>query len=391
MRLSKVLTPGNTTNLHSSLKPMIPVNRPNISEVDIAAVTVALESTWISGETPPIAALESTLKEILGVSDVIAVSTGTTAIDLSVEALDVQPGDECVVPAFTIIASISNLLRHGAKIVLIDADPITWSLNSDIAAAAISEKTKLVMPVHIYGLPVDMDPIMEKVANSQTFVLEDAAEALGVDYKGRHCGAIGDAGTFSFYANKIVTGGEGGAVVTNNSTFAERVRYFRNLCFNPKQRYMHEELGWNARLSGLSASLITSQLTRLENLISQKIAIADRYLIGLDGHPWLDFHPSSTPYSKNIYWVFGVVLKEDAPFDAEGLQKELRIRGVDTRRFFCPMHLQPLAKEYPIYSFGDLPIAERLWRRGLYLPSGLGNTPEEIDKVIETMWLIAKS
>lgn len=375
---------------HCSNMAMIPVNRPLISNEDIIAVTETLKNTWVSGDTPPITILENTLKDILGVSDVIAVSTGTTAIDLSVEALDIQPGDECVVPTFTIISSISNLLRHGAKLTVIDSDPVTWSINADLAAEAITAKTKLVVPVHIYGLPVDMDPILNKVAGTQAFVLEDAAEALGVDYNARHCGAIGNAGIFSFYANKIVTGGEGGAVATNDAAFAERVRYFRNLCFNSRQRFVHEDLGWNARLSGMPATLISSQLQRLDLLIEKKIDIAQRYLTGLAGHPWLDFHPPSTGFSKNTYWVFGVVLKEDAPFNAEELQKELRVLGVDTRRFFCPIHLQPLAKKYPIEMFGTMPIAEKLWNRGIYLPSGLGNTTEEFEVVIDAMWRVVK-
>ena len=369
---------------------MIPVNRPLISEEDISAVTAALRNTWISGDTPPAINLENTLKEILGVSDVVAVSTGSTAIDLSVEALDIQTGDECVVPTFTIVSSISNLLRRGATLTVVDSDPVTWSIDADLAAEAITVKTKLVVPVHIYGLPVDMDPILNKVAGTQTFVLEDAAEALGVNYNDRHCGAMGDAGVFSFYANKIVTGGEGGAIVTNDTAFAERVRYFRNLCFNPKQRFVHEDLGWNARLSGMPATLISSQLKRLDLLVEKKIEIAHKYLNGLAGHPWLDFHPPYISSSKNTYWVFGVVLNEDAPFNAEQLQHELKDLGVDTRRFFCPIHLQPFARKYPINTFGKMTVSEKLWNRGVYLPSGLGNTTEEFDNVIEAMWRLVK-
>lgn len=369
---------------------MIPVNRPLISEGDISSVTAALKNTWISGDTPPTINLENSLKEILGVSDVVAVSSGTTAIDLSVEALDIQSGDECVVPTFTIISSISNLLRRGAKLTVVDSDPVTWSIDADLAAEAINAKTKLVVPVHIYGLPVDMDPILNKVAGTQTFVLEDAAEALGVAYNGRQCGAMGNAGVFSFYANKIVTGGEGGAVVTNDSAFAERVRYFRNLCFNPKQRFVHEDLGWNARLSGMQATLISSQLQRLHLLIERKVSIAQRYRSGLADHPWLEFHPPSTEFSKNTYWVFGVLLNENCPFNAEELKHELRTLGIDTRRFFCPVHLQPLAQKYHIKKFGAMPVADKLWKRGIYLPSGLGNTTEEFDAVIEAMWRLVK-
>ena len=365
---------------------MIPVNRPAISESDINSVVESLRNTWISGDTPPVRTLEESLKDILGVKEVVAISSGTTAIDLSIEALDIQAGDECVVPTFTIMSTVSNLLRHRAKLVVIDSDPNTWSLDAALAAEAISEKTKLVLPVHIYGLSADMDPITEKAKTTNTFVLEDAAEALGVNYKDQHCGSIGDASIFSFYANKIVTGGEGGAVATNDSEFAERLRYLRNLCFNPSQRFVHEDLGWNARLAGLPAALISSQLRRLESLIAQKTRIAERYLDGLRGHPWLDFHPQTTAYSKNTYWVFGVVLNDDAPFDAEGIQQELRRLGVDTRRFFCPIHLQPLAKNHSIAKFGQMLVAERLWNRGFYLPSGLGNTEEEFEKVIDIMW-----
>jgi perosamine synthetase len=382
--------------LETPIKPrystmaMIPVNRPLISEGDISAVTDALKNTWISGDTPPTLNLENSLKEILGVSDVVAVSNGTTAIDLSVEALDIESGDECVVPTFTIMSSISNLLRRGATLKVVDSDPVTWSIDANLAAEAITAKTKLIVPVHIYGLPVDMDPILNKVAEYPTFVLEDAAEALGVDYKGRHCGAMGNVGVFSFYANKIVTGGEGGAVVTNDTSFADRVRYFRNLCFNPKQRFVHEDLGWNARLSGIQATLISSQLQRLDYLVERKISIAQRYLSGLAGHPWLEFHPPSTEFSKNTYWVFGVLLNQNCPFNAEELQHKLRTLGIDTRRFFCPIHLQPLAHRYPIKTFGAMPVAEKLWKRGIYLPSGLGNTTEEFDTVIEAMWRLVK-
>jgi perosamine synthetase len=375
-----------TTRLPCFRDYMIPVNRPAISESDVTSVVESLRNTWISGDTPPVEMLENSLREILGVKEVVAISNGTTAIDISIEALEIQEGDECVVPTFTIMSSVSNLLRHGAKLTVIDSDPHTWSFNSEIAARAISSSTKLVLPVHIYGLPVDMDPIMERAEKTGTFVLEDAAEALGVDYKNQHCGSMGDAGIFSFYANKIVTGGEGGAVVTNNQAFADRIRYYRNLCFNPKQRFVHEELGWNARLAGLPAALIASQLKRLDSLIAQKIRIAERYLMGLEGHPWLDFHPQTTEFSRNIYWVFGVVLKDDAPFDAEEIQQELRKLGVDTRRFFCPLHLQPLAKNYSITPFGEMLVAERLWNRGFYLPSGLGNTEEELEEVIAIMW-----
>ena len=217
-------------------------------------------------------------------------------------------------------------------------------------------------------------------------MLEDAAEALGVRYKGKHCGTLGDAGVFSFYANKIVTGGEGGAVVSNSEKFIDRVSYLRNLCFSPEERFVHKELGWNGRISGLAASLASSQLSRLDVLVTEKKAIGRQYLDGLAGHPWFDFQPIETDYSSNLYWVFGAVLKNTVPINAKELQELLKNRGVETRRFFCPIHLQPINLEKQLEFTSDLRNSEVLWNRGLYFPSGLGNTKEEIETVIDILW-----
>jgi perosamine synthetase len=369
---------------------MIPVNRPVISKSDIDHVNRALEQTWISGETPPIRELEAKLAELVGCEYVVAVSSGTSALDLSIEALDIQPGDICVVPAFTIISSVSNLLRKGAVLQLVDADPITWSMNANIAAEIIDKKTRLVMPVHIYGLPTDMNPIIEKTHETSTFVLEDAAEALGVTYNSKQCGSIGNAGVFSFYANKIVTGGEGGAVVSHDREFTERVRYFRNLCFNSNERFVHSDLGWNARMSGLTAALISSQLDRLDLLVDIKKQIGQRYREGLQGHPWFDYQPIETTNSENIFWVFGVLLKSEALINAKELQTALRAKDIESRRFFCPIHLQPLNYSDQIIQTANLSVSEKLWEKGLYLPSGVGTTTVEIDKTIQVLWDLAK-
>lgn len=364
---------------------MIPVNRPLIELTDIEAVTLALTETYISGETPPVIEMEAALSRATSCLESIAVSTGTTAIDLAIEALDIQRGDHCVVPDFTIISSVANLLRKGANVELIDADPVTWSMDANAAVAAITPKTKLVLPVHIYGLPVDMDPILAASSYTGSFVLEDAAEALGVRYKDKPCGSLGDAAVFSFYANKIITGGEGGAITTSNEKFAQNLRSLRNLAHS-KERFVHDRLGWNARISGLSAALISSQLKRLENLIQRKHEIADLYLDGLRDHPWLTFMPREVPYSTNAYWVFPVLLNANSPHNAEELQVKLKSLGVESRRFFCPIHLQPLRKDFKVTYTSNNSVAENLWRFGLYLPSGLGNTKQEIEQVIETFW-----
>jgi len=370
---------------------MIPVNRPLISQSDIEAVTGDLNATFISGESPPVARMEEELAKVVGVNHAIALSSGTSAIDLLISQLKIGKGDTCILPTFTIISTVSQLLRIGAKVKLIDADPLTWSIDSTKAAESIDSNTRLILPVHIYGLPADMDPILEKSNQFGSKVIEDSAEALGVEYKGRRCGGLGHAAVFSFYANKIVTGGEGGAITTNDADLAAELRKYRTLA-HESERFVHSGLGWNYRISGLSASLIASQLSRIDLLKVRKAEIGALYNKGLSGHPWIDVAPEETSYSKNLYWVFPILLRRNSGYNAKTLQLKLKDLGIETRRFFCPMHLQPLSAGYKFDEFleGDFPVANNLWENGLYLPSGLGNTDAEISTVIEKLWLLLK-
>ena len=369
---------------------MIPVNRPLITQQDIDAVGTDLKSTFISGESPPVARLESRLAEFTGSKHAVAFSTGTSAIDLLINQLGIKKGDVCVLPTFTIISTAAQLLRAGANIKFIDADPLTWSIDAVRAAKAIDSKTKLVFPVHIYGLPTDMDPILDVANKYEIPVIEDAAEALGVEYKGRKCGNIGFASVFSFYANKIITGGEGGAITTNDDDLAHGLRKNRSLAHDA-ERFVHSQLGWNHRISGLSASLIASQLSQVEFFKSRKLEIASLYNKGLAGHPWISLAPENVSYASNLYWVFPILLNQNSPYSASRLKDILYESGIETRRFFCPMHLQPIVKRIlgAIESQSEnFPVATSLWENGLYLPSGNGNTNEEIEKVIEKMWAL---
>ena len=370
---------------------MIPVNRPLINDSDKLAVIEALDQTWISGEAPPIKFLEENLARYVGVEHAVAVSTGTTALDLAVEVLDIKPGDECIVPTFTITSTVNALLRKQAKVLLVDADESTWSMNSRVAAEHIGKKTRLIVPVHIYGLPVDLDPIMSRALQYEVNVLEDAAEALGVSYKEKKCGSIGTMGMFSFFANKVVTGGEGGAITTNSLEIATKLRRIRNLSHSNEERFVHSELSWNARMPALVAALINSQLLRIDFLLQAKRNIAERYLEGLKGHPWIIFMPESISYSRNAFWVFPILLNDDAPVNAKAFQEILSSHGVDTRRFFCPIHLQPYSNKYPVQVTGDMSVSEKLWERGVYLPSGMGISDSEVDQVISILWKIART
>ncbi len=367
---------------------MIPVNRPLISKSDVDFVSAELEAGFISGEIPLIGKLESAFSSYLGVSESIAVSNGTVALDLVVNAFDIKAGDVCVVPSFTIISTINELVRRQAKLIFVDSEVGTWNMNAEEAVSVINASTKAVFPVHIYGLPVDMDPILNAVAKTSTKVIEDAAEALGVEYKGRKVGSLGHASMFSFYANKIITGGEGGMISTSDSSISNKLRLARTLNFRPGERFVSDELGWNARIHGLSAALVYSQFGRLDELVEAKQKIANRYLNGLSGHPWFTFQSEHTEYSKNTYWVFGILLNADAPHDAESFQKLLRENGVESRRFFCPMHLQPVLKGYDFEVSSNMQVSENLWKSGVYIPSGLGVTESEQEQIIKLLWKI---
>lgn len=368
---------------------MIPVNRPVIDSSDLNAVVSALEESLISGETRLTTEMETLLSKIVNTSYAVAVSNGTVALDLVIEGLEIQKNQHCILPNFTIISTVSNLVRKGAKLEFIDSDPLTWSMDANATVSAIREYTKLVLPVHIYGLPVDLDPIFQVTSKQETFVVEDSAEALGVNYKDKPCGSFGFASTFSFYANKIVTGGEGGAITTNDKDLYQKLRKLRNLSHS-EERFVHYNLGWNSRITGLSAALIISQLKRLDDLKNRKLSIARQYLHGLTNHPWLSFMPDKVKYSKNLYWVFPILLNDDSPFDAPELQKELLNLGIETRRFFCPMSLQPVLRNANVMFNSDNKISERIWKKGLYLPSGLGITEGEIDYCIEKIWNLVK-
>lgn len=370
----------------------IPVSRPEISNEDILAVEQEMKSLNLSGHSNSIRKFEEKLAEYLNVKEVVAVSNGTTALDLSIEALEIEKHDLCIVPSFTIVSTVSELARRGARIKLVDSDPISWSIDMNKTLDIIDSNVKLVLPVHIYGLSVDMNPLLEAQNKYGFKVLEDAAEALSVKYGEKLCGSFGDLATFSFYANKLITCGEGGAIATDNLMLSDRLRSLRNLRFSKSERFVHDGLGYNARLSGLSATLAMSQLSRINELSNKKNALVKLYLEGLRNHPWLEHHVEQIANSKNEYWVFGVLLSPDAPFNAKQLQSKLEAEGIETRRFFCPLHLQPFIRNYNFeFSKNDFKVSESLWERGLYLPLGSGIREDEVKRVVDSLWALARS
>lgn len=359
---------------------MIPVSRPHITDDDVAAVAGILRDGFVSGDAPIVGEFERAFAAAVGREHGIAVSNGSVALDLALHALDLDEGDEVVIPSFTIASCLFAVLRTKATPVFADVDPVTWNLSVDTLRPVVTPRTRALIAVHIYGLPIDMDPVLRYCREHGITIIEDSAEAHTVTYNGAVCGSFGLASTFSFYANKAITCGEGGMVVTDDATFAARLRGLRNLSFLPAPgpRFVHEEIGWNSRLSALQAALGKSQLTRMERVTAEKRRIGLRYHEILGGHPELVMQPTETTYSKNMYWVVGVLLPDRC--DSRVVATTLREQGVDTRPFFFPLHRQPVLARYSLADQDPRPVSERLGAQGLYLPSFVGITDDEITR-----------
>jgi perosamine synthetase len=364
---------------------MILVNQPRLDGNEKRYLIECIETGWISSEGPFVKRFESGYAQRVGRKHAISVSSGTAALDAAVLALDLQPGDEVILPAFTIVCCASAITRAGATPVLVDCDPATWNMDVEQVRSRISPRTRAIMAVHIYGLPVEMDPIVDLARQHGLRVIEDAAEAIGLKYKGRECGGLGDVSCVSFYANKHITTGEGGMILTDDDLIAERCRRYRNLCFIPPRRFVHEELGWNYRMCNLQAALGLAQLEKLDQSIDRKRWMGGVYQELLSGVAGIQLPLDSTTYAENVYWVFGVVLGDEVPFDATEAATRLAAKGVQTRPFFWPMHEQPVFTKMGLFSGDRHPVSERLARRGFYLPSGLSTTEQEVRASVEAL------
>ena len=367
------------------MSEFIPVNEPLLSGNEKKYLNECVNTGWISSEGPFVKKFESSFAARIGRKYGIAVTNGSAALDVAVAALRIGSGDEVIMPAFTIISCAASIVRAGAKPVLVDSDPLSWNMDVNQIEEKITSKTRAIMVVHIYGLPTDMDPVIALAEKYGLMIIEDTAEALGLDYKGQPCGSFGDVSTFSFYPNKLVTTGEGGMVLTDDPKLAERCRSLRNLCFQPQRRFVHEELGWNFRMTNLQAAVGLAQLERLDEHIVRKRYIGKRYTELLRDIPWLQLPLEKTDYAENIYWVYGLILKDDVPFDAQEAMSRLKEKGIGTRPFFWPMHEQPVFKKMGLFGGESYPVAERIARRGFYIPSGLALTNEQIEIVVSAI------
>lgn len=358
----------------------IPVNEPLLDGNEEKYLVECIRTGWISSEGPFVARFEEQFAARVGRTHGIAVANGSAALDAAVAALGLGPGDEVILPTSTIISCAAAIVRAGAKPVLVDCDPRTWNMDVGQVEARITPRTRAIMAVHIFGLPVDMDPLLALARKHGLKLIEDAAEVIGQTYRGRPCGSFGELSTFSFYPNKHVTTGEGGMLVADDPALAARCRSLRNLCFKPEQRFVHDELGWNFRLSNLQAALGVAQLERLDKSVSIKRRMGTRYTELLKGTRGIQLPLASTPYAENIYWVYGLVLDDAVPFDAREAMARLAKAGIGTRPFFWPMHEQPVLRRMGLFEGERYPAAERIARRGFYIPSGMALTGEQMER-----------
>jgi perosamine synthetase len=363
---------------------MIPVNEPLLTEVDYASVMDALRSGWISGAGPQIEAFESRWAAYCGRRHGIALANGTVALQVAVALLDLQPGDEVIMPTFTIISCALPVVLAGATPVLVDAEPQTWTMNVNQVEARISARTRALMPVHVYGHPVDMDPLLQLAERYNLPIIEDAAEAHGAEYRGRRAGSFGTSSCFSFYANKLITTGEGGMLLVDDDGLAERARRLRNLGFQPGRRFLHAELGFNFRLTNLQAALGVTQIDRIDAIVERKRRMGQAYTERLSEMAGLTLQVQQ-PWAKSVYWMYGLVVGEETGFHAGEFARRLADRGVETRPFFLGMHEQPALRARGLFEDESYPVAERIARQGLYLPSGLSLEESQIDRVCQAV------
>jgi len=364
------------------MKFTVPVNEPCFFGNERKYLLKCIKNGFISSVGQSVKEFERKFAKRLNRKFAISVSNGTAALQLAFESLNIKKKEEVILPSFTIISCILPIIRCGAIPILIDSDPITWNMDVKKIENKITSKTRAIIAPHTYGLPIDMDPLLKIAKKYKLKVIEDAAEVLGLKYKNKECGSFGDVSTFSFYANKHITTGEGGMIVTNNKEIYERCKSLRNICFDEKRRFVHYELGWNYRFTNLQAAVGLAQLEKLNHVIVKKRKIGKIYNKELSNIEMFYTPLDEQEYAKNIYWVYGLVLKRNSNISLSTFMKKLMNEGVETRNFFWPLHQQPILKKMGFFKKIKLPVAEYLGRNGLYLPTGLSLTTSQQKFVI---------
>ncbi len=375
----------------SKYKKFIPVNTPLIDNADVSSVSKSIKSGWISSEGPNVKEFENKIAKFLNRKFGCAVSSGTAALEIAIKSLNLKKNDEVIMPSFTIISNAMAIVKSSAKPILVDVDLHTWNIKIEDIEKKITKKTKCLMIPHIYGLANDMDKILKIAKRHNLYLIEDAAEVLGLKYKSRPCGSFGDISILSFYANKHITTGEGGMILTNSDKLNERFKDYRNLCFGKKiNRFNHYDIGWNYRYTNIQATLGLSQLKRISSIIKKKHQIGNYYYKNFKNLKNIIIQPNKLAHCKNIYWVFGIVLKKNNKNKINEVVKKLAKKNIGTRPFFWPMHKQDAFKNKNFFRNINLPNSEFIAKNGFYLPSGLGITTKELKFVKDSVVSILK-
>ena len=361
----------------------IPVNVPIIFKEEKKYVKDCLDNNWISSEGSYVKKFEKNFSQYNKRKYGVAVSSGTAALEIALKSLNLKPKDEVIIPAFSIISTALCVIKLNLKPVLVDLDISTWNMSPQKIIEKITKKTKAIIITHIYGFPVDMEKIIKISKIKNIKIVEDAAEMIGQKYKKNKCGSFGDLSTFSFYANKHITTGEGGMILTNNKNLYEKCKSLRNLCFGIKnERFIHDDIGWNYRLTNVQAAIGCGQLKNISWIIKRKREIGKKYYNLLKNNNKIIIQPLKNNFSKNIFWVFGILIKPNKKIKRNNLINKLLNSNIQTRPFFYPMHKQKIFKKMKLFSKKEnYPNAEYLSRNGLYLPSGIGIKNYEIDYI----------
>jgi len=368
---------------------MIPVNEPLLNGNEKKYINECLDTGWISSEGPFVECFEKEMAKYIGRSNATACSNGTAALDIAVSALNLAKDDEVIIPTFTIISCAQALVKQGIKPVLIDCQLDSFNMIVKDIEEKISKKTKAILIVHIYGLTLDIDPILTLAKKYNLKVIEDAAQVIGQEYKGKKCGSFGDISIFSFYPNKQITTGEGGMVLCNDASLDKRAKSLRNLCFT-KDRFVHEELGYNYRITNMQAALGLAQLEQIGNIVKKKRYIGNKYNELLNDIDSIILPKKEENYCSNIYWVYTIVLKDSCKKSAKEVMKELSHYKIGTRPFFYPMHKQPIFNKMGLFTNDTFPNSEKLYEKGFYIPSGLALKDTQMQEVSDILHKVLK-
>ena len=369
------------------MNKFIPVNIPKIFKNEKRFVNQALRTNWISSEGPFVKKFEKNFSIYNKKKFGVAVSNGTAALEIAIKSLNLKKGSEVIIPAFSIISTANAVIKNKLKPILVDCDLETWNMRSDETLKKITKKTKAIIITHIYGLPVDLKKILQIAKKKNIIIIEDTAEVIGLKYKNKICGSFGDLSTFSFYANKHITTGEGGMICTNSKKYYEKCKSLRNLSFSKSfyDRFNHDDIGWNYRMSNLQAALGCGQLKNINWIIKRKREIGNKYYSKLKNKDNIILQKNMISYAKNIYWVFGILVKKNSKISRNKIMKKLLKKNIETRPFFLPMNKQKIFKKMKLFNRIKAPNSEYLSKNGFYLPSGLGITNKQIDFVIRNL------